>query len=586
MDEEREGAEPTVPLDKVDLSDLRAFRLQQEKDWYLSDDGFLDFVRDSGAAPDAQEEPHGVGAHEILNWKATEDPEAAGRLNYLFKLVLWPRGSYKSSVFDMGYAAWLIAGNPNLRILVCSETGKQARAFVEQTKMIIDSPWYRERFGIHRDKRWIQGSFYSAQRDRSNIKEPTLQATGVGEVRTGSHWDVVIMDDVCSQENTKTAESIEALWYWFGETMAQLDPGCKLLVIGTLHHFADIYCRILKEPAIKQRFETSIHAWCEPLIDPDSTEPTKLFFPGNLTRAFVSTQKAIMPPRLFACFYENRPTTEDEQIFRPEYFRVIENNDIPAHVWTYVFTDFAFIADEKRKGRADRTVFWVVSLDCTRSAYVRDFYVGRWKPSDSVRIACDLWNRYQNLNLRGIAVEESTHKELLSSMFDEVRRQTFIHPKLITISGRAQEVKDLRIEAAEPRFRRGDIYFSRTVRSDPRKWNPLFAEMTEWPYSKHDDIPDAISDLDKQDKDGRYFCPAPPPGWRAQVAVRHKPVMIDGSYNPDLGYPAREFIKQNQTGPQTDIWNSKSKGGDGGPLSPSQSIFRRQPQSPGKLGGS
>src|SRR5690606_21666308 len=114
--------------------------------------------------------------------------------------------------------------------------------FVKQAMQIIDSPWFRERFGVHRGKDWKEGSgsFTSALRTHKHKKESTLQAAGTGEVWTGSHWDLVIMDDVIDQENTKTPESIETTNYWFGEILAQLDPGCRMLVIGTLHHYADL----------------------------------------------------------------------------------------------------------------------------------------------------------------------------------------------------------------------------------------------------------------------------------------------------------------------------------------------------------
>lgn len=552
---------------------IRRQRIAKEHGFYKSELGFLDFVRDCGAAPNAQQQPHGRFCQDIIQWKGEPDPEAPERMIYRWKLILWPRGSFKSSVFDVGYVCWLIANDPNVRILVCSETGKQARDFVAKAMDIIDSEWFKERFGVHRKQTdWRPGSgrFTSAQRTRTEIREPTLQATGVGEVRTGMHWDVVIMDDVCSQENTRTPESIESLWNWFGETLAQLDPGCRLLVIGTLHHYADIYCRIQKTSEIRKLFEISIFSWRSPPGDPKEDNGGELFFPGRLTRRFVQQQKAVMPPRLFACFYENRPTTGEEQIFLPSYFRVIGNDQVPHSVWTYIFSDFAFIAEERKKGKADRTVFWVVALDVNRVAYVLDFWVGRWKPSDSVRLACKLWDDHQWANVKGITIEDTAHKELLSSLFEEIRRQTFTQPRIIPISGRSQEVKEMRIEACEPRFRRGDIYVTQRVRDQRRKWDALFAEMTEWPFSEHDDIPDAISDIDKRDKDGRLYCPGPPPGWRSQQAIRHQPAMIDGRYNPNIGHPARESIRR-----EAELWTLFNQGAET-QKQQNQSIFRRR----------
>lgn len=583
MDQPSERTEPEVHLGEslkdISPEDLARYRIDQEREFYLSDEGFLDFVRDSGAAPDAEYQPHGRYCQNLITWSGDPDPDNPEIINYRSKMALWPRGSFKSQVFNIGQVCWLVARDPDIRILVCSEVGRQARKFVSEAMKIIDSTWFRDLFGVHKGKDWKggSGSFTSALRKRQGVKDPTLQAAGVGEVQTGAHWDMVIMDDVCSQENTKTPESIETTWNWFGEIQSQLDPGTKLFLIGTLHHFNDLYCKIMKDAALAAEFDISKHAWSSPIVDPAGDAPADLFFPSRITRTFVAGRKLRQTPRMFACFYENQPMSGEQQLFHPEYFHVIEDEDIPDHVWTYLYTDFAFIAEEKKKGKADRTAFWVVSMDCNRVAYVRDFYVGRWKPSDSVRIACDLWDRYQKVNIKGVVVEQTTHQELLSSIFEEVRRQTFTRPKIIVVPGRSQEIKDIRIESAEPRFRRGDIYFSRSLKEQWRKWKPMIDEMTEWPFSAHDDIPDAISDIDKQDRDGKWLTPAPPPGWRTAAPIRSIPNMIDGRYNPDRGYPAREFIKSDQHG--VDLWRRSSNMeslGNAGPTSPSNDIFRRQ----------
>lgn len=541
----------------VNVDDLRKERIRREREFYLSDEGFLDFVRDSGAAPDAEYQPHGRYCQDLIVWVGIPDPDNPEINLFKSKMALWPRGSFKSQVFTIGQAAWLIAKDPNIRILICSEVSRQALKFVTEIMKIIDSQWFRERFGVHKGKQWKEGTgvFYSALRTRQGIKDPTLAAAGVGEVQTGAHWDMVIMDDVCSQENTQTPEAIEKLWNWFGEVQSQLDPGTKLFMIGTLHHHGDIYCRIMKDENISRTFDISKFGWAEPLVDPMTDDPAELFFPKRLTRAFVRDRKIKQPPRLFSCFYENRPQAGDRQLFKPEYFRVIPDESVPANVWTYILSDFAFTAEEKKKGKADRTVFWVVSIDSNRVAYVRDIVIGRWKPSDSCRIACDLWSRYQVLECKGMSVEKTTQKELLSSLFEEIRRQTFVRPLFIEIEGRNQEIKDIRIESAEPRFRRGDIYFCQSVKDNfLYKWKPMIDEMTEWPFSDHDDIPDAISDLDKQDKDGKYYLPAPPSGWSPAYIKRYQPPTIDGKFNPRYDQSAQERVKQPNR--LHDLWNN------------------------------
>ena len=104
--------------------------------------------------------------------------------------------------------------------------------------------------------------------------------------------------------------------------------------------------------------------------------------------------------------------------------------------------------------------------------------------------------------------------------------------------------------------------------------------MTEWPYGEHDDIPDAISDLDKQDKEGKHYAPAPPMGWRAAQGFVQKPAIIDGRYNADYGYPANEHIKALKA-KGNELWQTQ---GSGTPQPVNASFWRKQPQQP-KLPG-
>ncbi len=595
MGDEARPYQAPPPLSESDLEglsvdDIRNFRLNKEREYYLSDDGFLDFVRDSGAAPDAVYEPHGKHAQDMICWKGEPDPDKPDRILYKWKMGLWPRGSFKSQVFTVGQCAWLIAKDPNIRILVCSETNRQAKKFVQETMKIVESEWFTERFGVRKGGSWKlgAGSFEDSQRTRKGIKDPTLACSGVGEVQTGSHWDFVLIDDMCSQENTRTPESIDSLWHWFGETIAQLDPGCKLFILGTLHHYADIYCRIMKDPKIRAMFDISQYGWCSRVgVDPEEELPegVTLFFPDRLTRRFIANQKSIMPPRLFACFYENRPTTDEQQMFRREYFRVIPDSNIPRGCWGYILTDFAFIADEKRNARADRTCFWVVLVDANRVAYVVDFYLGRWKPSDSVHLLCNVWDKWsQRVDMKGISLEKTaTYNELIQGLLEEVRRDTMIRPKLILIGGRSQEMKDMRIESIEPRFRRGDIFFAASLENEyASKWDPMITEMMEWPFSTHDDVPDAISDLDKRDTDDRLYLPGPPPGWQPAMSGRVTPETINGTYNPECNWDPRTKIRAEDINRDKDeIWrqqrstNQESRG-LGTPQQQGEDIWNRR----------
>lgn len=118
----------------------------------------------------------------------------------------------------------------------------------------------------------------------------------------------------------------------------------------------------------------------------------------------------------------------------------------------------------------------------------------------------------------------------------------------------------MRIEAVEPRFRRGDIYFSESVRARTTAWKSLVSEMTEWPFSGHDDIPDAISDIDKKNKDGRLYVVAPPAGWRPNQVPSQRPQMMDGRANPGYPHPAREVLRRDQQKTSGWPWSAADQG--------------------------
>src|SRR5205823_5316553 len=119
-----------------------------------------------------------------------------------------------------------------------------------------------------------------------------------------------------------------------------------------------------------------------------------------------------------------------------------------------------------------------------------------------------------------------------------------------------------RIEGIEPRFRRGDIYFCESFRQkSPQSFNIMMTEMTEWPFSEHDDIPDAISDLDKKDAHNKYVCPGPPQGWTPYQLKRYDPALVDGKYNKAVPVDAREMIKRLGNRQGQDIWSQNESPG-------------------------
>jgi hypothetical protein len=499
----------------VEAAEIRAHRIATQREFYLKPENYLHYVRDMGFAPDGMWQPHAQGSRRILAWKKPK------------QLVMWPRGSFKSHCFDAGLCGWEICRDPNIRILIASETYKQAEKHAGLVKSVLESPKHVEIFGVHAKRiGWTSGEFTSAQRDNAGLKEPTVTATGVDQVRTGMHFDLVIMDDIVSQENIRTPEGIEKLHLWFGETLAQLDPGKRLLMIGTRHHFFDQYGRILKNQDLRELFEV----WIEAARAPDD-DTGKLFFPTRLTHEFLNEQKKLLPA-LYPAFYLNQPRSSEDQLFRMDQFHVINEHEIPRNLFLTLLTDFA--SGENKNN--DRTCLMVVGLNVYRDAYVMDAQVGRWLPDQAVANALLLYQKWQSRFIKGLTIEKTSHHEWGRAAIRTWSEKLAVRPNVIDIEGRSNETKYQRIQAMQSRFSEGGrLYWSSAIANDSRLWDLIRMEITEFPFSQHDDIPDCLSDIEAERPKGGYYVPSPPPGFnpaRVPGMKRYKPSLLDGKYNP------------------------------------------------------
>ena len=55
-----------------------------------------------------------------------------------FRMILMPRYSFKSCIFTAGYSLWRLMKNPNLRILIYSDSTEKAKGFLIEIKNHIE----------------------------------------------------------------------------------------------------------------------------------------------------------------------------------------------------------------------------------------------------------------------------------------------------------------------------------------------------------------------------------------------------------------------------------------------------------------
>lgn len=161
------------------------------------------------------------------------------------KLLVLPRGTLKSSLGVVGFSIWSLLKNPNIRILIDSEVYTNSKNFLREIRAHLENPKLTTLFGSFEGPNWSEGELTIAQRTKP-LKEASITCGGVNTVKVGQHYDLIIFDDLNSNQNSATEEGRKKVLDHYKMTMAILDPGGQVVVIGTRYSAGDLIQHIIE----------------------------------------------------------------------------------------------------------------------------------------------------------------------------------------------------------------------------------------------------------------------------------------------------------------------------------------------------
>lgn len=165
------------------------------------------------------------------------------------KLILMPRGHLKSSICTVGWSIQQVLKNPNVRILITNAVWDKARDFLRQiTGYLTDKsilPDIYSPFDGPRSK-FTQDEITIAQRTKGTVKEATITTAGIERALTGGHYDIIIHDDLVEENNIGTKDQINKVIRFYENSLDLLDPGGKIVVIGTRWAVGDLYGHLME----------------------------------------------------------------------------------------------------------------------------------------------------------------------------------------------------------------------------------------------------------------------------------------------------------------------------------------------------
>lgn len=162
------------------------------------------------------------------------------------KIVVMPRGTFKSTLGSVSYPIWRLLRDPNITILLDSELYTNSKNFIREIKGNLDSERMRTFFGDQVGSKWDESEIIIKTRT-ANKKEASITAGGVGTTKVGCHYDLIISDDLNSYENSETPEKCQKVIDHVRYGFSLLNPGGEYVWIGTRYAERDVIGYLLKD---------------------------------------------------------------------------------------------------------------------------------------------------------------------------------------------------------------------------------------------------------------------------------------------------------------------------------------------------
>ena len=154
------------------------------------------------------------------------------------KMIVVPRGCFKSSIGVVGFSIFCLLNNPDLRILIDSEIYDNSKNFIREIRGKLESPKMITLFGDFKSNQWAEGSITIKQRTKV-LKESSITASGVNTGKTGQHYDIIIHDDLNSNKNSQTKEMRDKVIEHYKLNTSILEPEGTMVLIGTRYSADD-----------------------------------------------------------------------------------------------------------------------------------------------------------------------------------------------------------------------------------------------------------------------------------------------------------------------------------------------------------
>lgn len=230
------------------------------------------------------------------------------------KMIMVPREHCKTTWMKAWVVQRILKAAGKISIMILSKTERLSVRNLKSIKRFIARPLLRQLFpelipDPGKDYRnWAKstGDELVIKEDPESISnEPQITALGSTASFTGSHVDLIILDDYIDDDTVRTVGQMERVEDEWGYLQPILSDGGEIMIIGTFYHYNDLYNKIIKEEQIPKNRVFVRRA----------IENGKIIFPSMFNRQKLIIKKKRLGNYKFSCQYLLNPVPQEDQIF-------------------------------------------------------------------------------------------------------------------------------------------------------------------------------------------------------------------------------------------------------------------------------
>jgi len=301
---------------------------------------------------------------------------------------------------------WELGKNPNVRVMIVSNTDAQARKMSQLIGKYIEGSEELKRVfpRLKRAKNqpWNQHAL-NVERT-SHAKDPSIQTCGIHGSVLGSRVDLLILDDILDYENTRSAAQRDEIWHWYQSTLeGRLTANARVLCVGTAWHREDIMHRFAKH--------SSWAAYRYPIINRFGQSAWPEVFPMER----IEKRRQDLTPLEFSRQMMCQARSDEDARFKREWIDGClargEGMALKDQIWNLPEGYKTFTGVDLGLGykNSDLTVFFTILLHPNGDREVCEVASGKWTGPEIVQRVLDTHQRYHS----EIIIENNGGQEFL-----------------------------------------------------------------------------------------------------------------------------------------------------------------------------